>query len=468
MSAADYIRILRRSLLLIIALAALGGVAALGYAETQTKLYRSYTSAMIIYRQGGTTSELLQGSNYVQNNVQTYALLATSPYVLRPVIQELDLGESPTELGRRISVDTPLNTTILQIAVTDADPTRAPTIADAVTTSLTRAVSELSPSVAGQPSVRLETIAPATRPQSFVSPDRRLFGTVGVVSGAALALAIAFLREQFRSRPRNSTDIASVIDLPALGEIPRDTRLPLSLLQHPTGTTAEAVRAVAANLRFVSVDRPAEVIIVTSARSGDGKTSITTALGLTMAAANHRTLIVDADLRNPSLANLLGVEGAVGLTSVLVDDVTLAEAVQPWGHENLWVLTGGTMSPNPGQLISSGHLTETIDAAREQFDMVIIDTPPVGPVSDALWLSPASDGVILVARAGRTPIRALKEAYDALATTRAPLLGIILNGVTIRRDSRYHGKAYGSNVRPPDPQNGKRVAVDPSRVKQRP
>lgn len=464
MSAAEYLRILRRNLLLIIALAIVGGVAALGYAETQTKLFRSYTSAIVIYRQGGTTSELLQGSNYVQNNVQTYALLATSPYVLRPVIQELDLDESATELGRRISVDTPLNTTILQIAVTDADQTRAPIVADAVTRSLTRAVSELSPSVAGQASVRLETIAPATHPQSFVSPDRRLFGAIGVASGLVLALAIAFLHEQFRSRPRNAADIASVVDLPALGEIPRDNRLPHSLLQQPTGITAEAVRAVAANLRFVSVDDPADVIIVTSAGSGDGKTSVTAALGLTMAAANHRTLIVDADLRNPSLANLLGVEGAVGLTSVLVHDVTLAEAVQPWGHENLWVLTGGTMSPNPGQLISSGHLTETINAAREQFDTVIIDTPPVGPVSDALWLAPATDGVILVARAGRTPIRALKEAYEALTTTRAPLLGVILNGSATRRDSGYHGKPYGS-VRPPDTQNGKRLAGNPSRVK---
>lgn len=447
MSLADYIRVLRRSWLLIIVLTGLGGVLGLLYADTQPKLYRSFTSAMVIYRQGGTTSEVLQGSSYVQNNVQTYALLATSPYVLRPVIDQLKLDETPAALGRRIAVDTPLNTTILQIAVTDENQERASVTADAVTSSLTRAVSELAPEVGGQSSVRLQTIAPATRPQTFVSPDRRLFVAVGAGVGLAVAVAAAFLHDVLRSRPRNADDLA-MIDAPTLGELPRTPRgmsVPEAVLDQPTGPMAEATRTIAANLGFVSLDKPAEAMIITSARPSEGKSSMTVALGLTLAAANQRTLIVDADLRSPRIASLLGIEGSVGLTSVLVSDVSLSDAVQQWGHENLSVLTAGRQSPNPGQLISSGQLTDIIAEARALFDKVIIDTPPVEPVSDALWLAPSTDGVILVARARKTPMRALQQAVEAVTATRTPVLGIVMNGVTHQRDSRYHGKPYGEN-----------------------
>ncbi|WP_342372835.1 polysaccharide biosynthesis tyrosine autokinase [Propioniciclava soli] len=446
MSVAEYFAIIRRNLGLILILAILGGASLFLYSETQPKLYQSYASTMVIPRQGGSTSELVQGSNYVQNNVQTYAQLAASPYVLQPVVDQLGLQESAAALGRRISIDTPLNTTIMQIAVSDQSPEQAQRIAESVTASLTQAVHDLAPTVAGSASVRLETIAPASLPVSYVSPDRRLYLIVGVAAGLALALAIAFLREQLRSRPRNAADIAALTDLPALGEVPRLQRgqdVPHEILGQPAGQVAEAVRAIAANLKFVSVDRPTNVVIVTSAEASDGKTSIAAGLGLSIAAAGRRTLLIDADLRSPRVSDLLQVEGALGLTTVLLEEAPLSEAVQQWGHEHLWVLTGGVKSPNPGQLISSGQLSDIIAEARDDYDMVIIDTAPIGPVSDALWLASSTDGVIIVARAGKTPIRAVRDAIEAVTTTRTPVLGLVVNAVRASADSRYHGAVYG-------------------------
>lgn len=440
MSVAEYVGFLRRGLWLMLALTIVGAVAAFAYSETQPKIYRSYASAIVVPRQGGTTSELVQGSNYVQNNVQTYSLLAKSPYVLQPVVDQVAPGTPVNALAGRVSVDTPINTTIMNISVTDQSPESAQLLADAVTRSLTRAVSDMAPTINGSPSVRLETIAPATLPQTFVSPDRRLFAIIGGAAGLALAFAASFLREQLRSRPRNAADIASLTDLPVLGEVPpaaRGVTLPETVRRDPEGSIAESVRAIAASLRFVSVDRPLKVILVTSPEPADGKSSIVPALGLTMAAAGRRTLLIDADLRNPRLAPTLGIEGAIGLTTVLVGDVALAEAAQPWGDENLWVLTGGAKSPNPGQLISSGQLAVAISQARESFDLVIIDTPPVLPVSDAVWLAPATDGVIVVARARKTPVKALEKTIQSLSATPTPVLGIVLNAVASAASRHY-------------------------------
>lgn len=452
MTIAEYVAVLRRNLILIILLMFVGGAGSLMFSQALPKQYRSYASVIVIPERGENTSEIVQGSNYVQNMVQSYALLASTPYVLQPVIDKLQLNQSPTKLAQSLAVDTPLNTVVIQISLTDNSPEQAQKITAAITTSLISAVSELSPKIGSNPAVHLETISPASLPLNYVSPDSRLFTIGGAAGGLLLALAIAFLGEQLRSRPRNADDIAAFTDLPVLGEVPRlargQTNLPTTVVMTPDGQTAEALRAVAASLRFVSVDKPAKVIIVTSARPSDGKTSVATSLGLTLAEAGRRTLVIDADLRNPSVANILGIEGAVGLTSVLVHDCEFEKAIQPWGHKNLRILAGGTLSPNPGQLISSGQLSETIALARSEFDMVIIDTSPILSVSDGLWLSPLSDGVIIVARARKTPIRSVRKAISAIRGTHAAVLGIVVNAARIAPDRKYHGVYYGKKDKP--------------------
>ncbi len=452
MTVAEYVAVLRRNLAMILLLMLVGGVGSLLFSQTLPKQFRSYASVIVIPERGESTSEIVQGSNYVQNMVQSYALLASTPYVLQPVIDSLQIEQSTNRLAQMLSVETPLNTVVIQISLTDDSPEEAQRIAAGITTSLIAAVKNVSPKIGANPAVHLETISPASLPMTYVSPDSRIFTAGGAAGGLVLALAIAFLTEQLRSRPRNADDIASFTDLPVLGEVPRlgrgDTNLPTTVVLTPDGQTAEALRAVAASLRFVSVDKPAKVIIVTSARPSDGKTSVATSLGLTLAEAGRRTLVIDADLRNPSVAGILGIEGSIGLTSVLVHDCEFDKAIQPWGHKNLRILAGGALSPNPGQLISSGQLSETIALARSAFDIVIIDTSPILSVSDASWLSPLSDGVIIVARARKTPIRSVRKAIDVVSSTHSTVLGIVVNAARIPPDRKYHGVYYGKKAKP--------------------
>lgn len=458
MTVAQYVAVLRRNLLLIIAFIMLGGVGAYAYSQTLPKQYRSHASVMVVPVRGESTSEVVQGSNYVANIVQSYALLTTTPFVLQPVIDKVGLDESPSQLAQRVSVVTPLNTVVIQLSVTDSSPERAQQIAAATTDSLITAVEQLSPKVGNEPAVRLENISPATLPRTFVSPNSKIYAMIGALVGLALAVVIALLREILRSRPGNADDVRELTDLPVLGEVPQlapGSSLAHSVLMAPRGQAAEAIRAVAASLRFVSVDKPATMMILTSAQPRDGKSSTALALGIAFAEAGRRTLVIDADLRNPSIANLTGVEGAVGLTTVLVHDCQFEEAIQPWGHKNLYLLPGGMMSPNPGQLISSGQLNDTLSLAREQFDAVIIDTPPVLAVSDALWLSPHTDGIILVTRARKTPNKALRAVINSVTSTHATVLGLVVNGVRMERSTTYHSREYGRS-------NRRRVLPNPS------
>lgn len=448
MSVTAYLQVLRRSLWFIVLGALVLGAGAYGYALTLPKSYRSFASVIVIPEQGQSTSDLTEGSTYVQNIVQSYAALATTPYVLNPVIQELSLNTTATALAKSMTVDTPLNTVMIQLSVTDQSPQAAQRITGAVTDSLVNSVAQLSPKVGTKPAVRLATVSPANLPSNYVSPNKKLYGMVGAIIGLIIGLAIAILRQVLRSRVGSAEDVAQLTDLPVLGTVPvvaKTPSLPIQLAELPGGQLAEGVRGVAANLRFVTVDEPARVVIVTSARSGEGKTSLAVSLGLTLAESGRRTLVIDADLRHPSVAPLIGIEGTVGLTTVMLHDCTLDDAVQSWGHDKLSILPAGRMSPNPGQLMSSGQLMELIKTVREEYDQVIVDTPPVLAVSDALWAAPASDGVILVARVRKTPFKSLREAIEAVRASHASVLGVVLNGSREKRDSRYHSGGSSSH-----------------------
>jgi len=178
--------------------------------------------------------------------------------------------------------------------------------------------------------------------------------------------------------------------------------------------------------------------MVTSASSGEGKTSVSLTLALTLAEIGHSVLYMEADLRRPSASGYTQLEGSVGLTTVLIGETSLPTAVQPWGNPRLSVLTSGALPPNPGQLLASGQLRAVIEEARREYEYVIVDTAPVLSVSDALWLSSSVDGALFVARANRTRREQLQSALAALESTRTPLLGIVLNGAKADAKNPYY------------------------------
>ncbi|MFT4235191.1 MAG: polysaccharide biosynthesis tyrosine autokinase, partial [Microbacterium sp.] len=426
-----YVTSLRRSWIVILVITLLGAGIGYGYAAVQTPQYEATAQVLITAARGESTSELVQGATYVQTLVESYALVAKTSTVLQPVIDELGLDLSSRELAEHVSVDNPLNTTLLDIVVVDDDPAFARKAANAIAESLATAVQSLSPQSDDQvPSVQIDTVAPADLPEQPFSPNTKLLTVAGLGIGLVIGVLIALLRTLLATRVTSASDIEEVTNVPILGSVVKASQPSLTreLLSSSAGVVAESVRGVAANIRFAGVGDSRRVILITSPSEGEGKSSVALAVAQILAEQNLRVLIIDADLRRASLAHYTQLEGAVGLTTVLLGDVTQEDAAQTWADGGLQVLTSGVLPPNPTQLLSSERMADVLKQVREDYDVILIDTAPVNLVSDALLLANVSDGFVVVARIGKTKREALRRAISALEATRTPVLGIISNG----------------------------------------
>ena len=441
MGLGDFVKAILRFWLVIVALGIVGAIVGYGTALFSPSMYRSTSSILVTSDRGESTSELVQGSAYVESLVATYVVLVRSEIVLQPVIDDLELNTSPQSLAEVITVDSPLNTVIIDISAVSEDPAVAQQFAAAVTRSLARVVTgEVSPTAMdGTATVRLTTIQSANLPQFAYSPSKRLNTLLGGLGGAALGVILAVGRSLLSHSIRTKRDVAQATTTPVVGEVvgtPPGVTLPAALLNDPQGNQAESVRSLAVNLSFLKVGDRLRSLVVTSASPGEAKSSIVASLGLTIA-ETQRVLLVDGDLRRPSLAALTQLEGAVGLTNVLVGEISLEDAVQPWSKNGLDVLTAGALPPNPAQMLASDAMRDLIAVAQEKYDLVIIDSGPALSVADAKWLGHMTDGAVIVSRYGRTSTRSLRRVIDAMQAATVPVLGVIISSLPRAARARY-------------------------------
>jgi capsular exopolysaccharide synthesis family protein len=207
---------------------------------------------------------------------------------------------------------------------------------------------------------------------------------------------------------------------------------------------AENYRTLRTGVTYADPDNPVHVLMVTSPSPGEGKTTTAVNLAIALAQSGERTVLVDADLRRASVASTLGLEGAVGVTNVITKGTSLEEALQVW-QDGLLVLPAGTLPPNPSEMVGSQAMGRLISDLQEFANVIIIDAPPVIPVTDAVVLSTQVEGVILVVRAGKTQRGQAAEARRRLDGVNAPVIGSVLNGA--KRSSAegyyaaYHAKS---------------------------
>ena len=207
------------------------------------------------------------------------------------------------------------------------------------------------------------------------------------------------------------------------------TNLPnLITLTDPRAPAAEAYRTLRTNLYFSSLDRALETLVVTSAAPGDGKSTTLANLAVTMSQGEKRTILVDADLRKPSLHKLFGVSNNQGLTTMAVEDSALAEPpLVETGLDNLWLLPSGPLPPNPAEILGSRRMEEIITALKARADVVLFDAPPAIAVTDAAVLGTKVDGVLLVIRAGKTRSEHAQRAKELLERVKVRVVGAVLN-----------------------------------------
>ncbi|WP_022883445.1 polysaccharide biosynthesis tyrosine autokinase [Glaciibacter superstes] len=426
-----YLTALRRRWVLILLLGLVGAAAAMVYDSTQPTLYKSTASVFVSTQRGDTTSELVQGSTFTQANVLSYAQLARTPVVLQPVVDELDLAGSAYSLAKAISVDVPLNTVIIDITAENGDAGRAAEIANAVSKSLSSVVEDLSPKdQAGKSAVTMTPVAPAVTPSAPYAPNTRLIVVSGIMAGLAVGLLLTLLWELLDPRLRTVSEVLQTSNAPLLGAVARLRRgdTGIAMLQDAHSQQAESYRRIRTNLEFANVEHKVRHILLTSATIGEGKTTTTINLALALAERSDRVLLIDADLRNPQIADRCSLERSVGLTTVLVGKIRADEAVQRYG-ESLDVLTSGVPPHNPGQLLGSQAMAELLGELAHQYDFIVIDTPPLLGATDALGLVHAVDGVVVVVRYRATRRPQLLNAIEALRAVNADILGTVFNGI---------------------------------------
>lgn len=443
----------------MVTLIVVGAAAAVTF--TATPQYQSTARLFITTQASDTATESFQGGQFAAQRVASYADLASSRELAAAVARDLNLDVPPDDLSGRVSAEAVPETVNLDLSVTDPEPAQAQALTQAYAQGLVDLVRKLeTPENKTQAPIKATIVDRATLPHSPVSPKPVRNLAFGLVLGLLLGLGLALLRDLLDTTVKSTDDLAAASTAPVLGGIPFDPQArqkPLVTALDSHAPRVEAFRVLRTNLQFVEVDSTAKVFVVTSALPEEGKTSTSVNLAITLAQAGHRTLLVEGDLRRPKAVSTLNLDGAVGVTTVLLGRVAAEDAIQRHADSELDVLASGAIPPNPAELLQSNAMHDLVKQLRADYDMVVIDAPPLLPVTDAALLASQADGALLVTRFGKTTRDQVAQAVERLAQVDAEPIGVVLNMTPTRgrRDRSGYGYGYGYGYAPRAEQPGR-------------
>jgi len=438
----DYLRVLRKRWRIIALVALLViGASALQTALTP-KTFSAQTQFFVSTSGADNNGSLLQGNTFTQQRVKSYAQLLETPKVLDPVIDKLKLTTTADGLAAQVTATVPLDTVLIEVIVTDSSPEQAAKIADTIGEQFPATIEQLERVAADKASpvkVTLVRNAQVNPAPILPRPGRNI--ALGLVLGLLLGLGLALVRDLLDTTIKEERDVEEVTDTTVIGGISYDTdarQHPLIAHADPRSHRAEAFRSLRTNLRFIDAANHPRSIVFTSSVPGEGKTTTTANLALTIAAAGQRVCVIEGDLRRPRLLDYMGLEGSVGLTDVLIGRAEMTELLQQFGETSLWVLGAGAIPPNPSELLGTPVMADTIRELEARFDYVLIDAPPLLPVTDAAVLSTVAGGAVVVVGSGVVHKEHLRRALEALQAVNGNTLGLVVN-----RIPKGDGNGYG-------------------------
>lgn len=437
------------------------GLAA-AYTTLTPRTYAANTQFFVATSSTDNAQALQQGNMFSQARVKSYSQLLASPKVLNPIIKDLNLGTDARTLAEQIKTTIPLDTVIIDVTVTAKSPATAQSVASAIGSTFPGVVSDLERVNASQDSpVKITVFKDAEADLSPVSPRPTRNLALGLALGLLLGFGLALLRDLLDKSVKSQRDLETVTDRTILGGIAFDAEAsthPLIVQVDPRSQRAEAFRSLRTNLQFIDVANPPKSIVVTSSLPGEGKSTTTANLALSLADTGLKVVVIEGDLRRPRLLDYLGFEGSVGLTDVLVGRVDVEDVLQPFGRTGLRLLGAGPIPPNPSELLGSANMEQLVADLAERYDYVLIDAPPLLPVTDAAVLSTIVDGALVVVGAGVAQREHVRRALESLEAVNGSVLGLILNRVKVKD----LGSGYGTYEYDYRPESERQRAKDKS------
>lgn len=436
----DYLRGLRRHWLAILLLTTLGVGVGYGWTLLQTPVYEASASGFVASRQTEDVGMSTVGDSLARSKVQSYLDIAGWRKVALHAIDELGLDTTPEALVTQVTVTNTPDTVILKIAARGPTPLEARDLAEAWIRGMVVAIDEIEGT--GAPGSSPVTIIPgdsASLPSEPLFPNVTTALLVGGVLGLGFGVAFALIRTVSDRRIRVTDDVEGRTGVAVVGSIPVVERLAeghrvLTAGRDDDGDFAvrEAFRVLRTNLQFMDVDNPPRKIVITSPLPGDGKSSMACNIALTLAASGKSVVLIDGDLRRSTVATSMGLPAGAGLTDVLAGRAELTDVLQRAPQSpNLLVLAAGSVPPNPSEVLGSARMAKLLDDLA-RFATVIIDAPPILPVTDAAVLTHQADGALLVVNVGKTTYDLVEKSLDSLDKARGRTLGLVLNRIPLK------------------------------------
>ena len=463
----DVAQTIRKRLWVIVLVTLVFLGAALAFSRWQTPVYEA--SAQLLVRQEQQADDQkakgMEDAQVVQQLAQTVLAATDSRPVAEETIRRLGLQMDPGNLLRNLTAEQLGSTPFIQLTYEDADPERAREIVDAVSRVSSEQISQMNTSASG---VTAKIWQDATVSDTPVSPDPAKNAALALALGLMFGTGLAFVTEYLGGGWRSPDHVERVSGVPALGVVPRfeitkakaedDAKTikshrragsvssqedeqrngfsgGLVAAREPAGVASEAYRVLRTKLLYPLAGSPPKVIVLTSADRREGRTTTAANLGATLAQAGNKVLVVDCDLRNPALHRMLGLKNTRGLANILLGEQRAQEVWQE-PIPGLKLISAGPLPPDPTDLLSSRRLTQLLEEMRQEFDYVLVDTPPVGP-ADSFVLTAHADAVLLIVHSERTRKEALQQALRDLQSVEANVLGTVVNGFGAPQDGYY-------------------------------
>ncbi|MDX2358780.1 polysaccharide biosynthesis tyrosine autokinase [Dietzia sp. PP-33] len=451
----DLLSVLRARWIVIVAATLIGGLLALGLSLLTTPTYQARVQFYVTVAAGDSASAAYQGSLGAQQRVRSYAELVKSTDITQQVVNAARVDFTAGQVADETTATADADTVLLKVAVTNSDPQSALQLAQGFGEVLPEAITRLeTPDGGGPPLAKLTVVNPPALPTSPVAPKTERNVAMGLVMGLLAGVGLVLLINTLDRRVKSKEQLEEITGKPVVGSIPfrkdedkekgAEHLVPFREGHSPA---AESFRRLRTNLQFLNVDSPPRVIVLTSSVATEGKSETAINLSLALAESGNRVLLIEADLRRPLVVSYMSMPDKVGLTNILAGQAEFADVVQETRHDGVDLLACGPLPPNPSELLASEMARQLFGELRRTYDYVIIDSPPLLPVTDGALLARITDGALLVVRAHRTTGEQVAQAVDNLEKADATLLGLVMvaNKPAKKGSSGYYDSYYYSS-----------------------